>query len=388
VSGARQTLSVCCLANSPGPFLRAALAPLREIADEVLIAIGGTVSEEDLGCYGEIADRIFSIEFDFLERHLAWLHAQCRGDWILRLDGDEIPSSAMLAEVLAAIEDHRVSSVGFARRHPFPTVEHYLVQEPWYPDFQVRLVRNDGSLRFSGQLHTAAERTLPARMVEAPLYHLPFLLGGAEERMARAERYERIRPGLVLPAGLPLARAMRPESLSGLATAPTPADDRQQIEAALSASGPGRGSLAATPVSLRDMDAFWAGRVLPESAYQASIELIGTPVPFSPGERRPVYFRVRNGGSEEWGWDPSIGPYIHVVHRLLDESRTPLGDWQPSFFTEWVKPGATTVVPGAIEAPTNPGHYLLDVKIRHAPARLFGDAQDVGLSVRPGGAWA
>ena len=125
-------------------------------------------SEADLRHYGEVSDQLFSIEFEFAERHLAWLHAQCRGDWILRLDGDEIPSAEMVVAVLEARDDRQFASVLFARRHPFPTIERYIVQEPWYPDFQVRMVRNNGSLRVPGLQHSAAERTLPARIVEAP----------------------------------------------------------------------------------------------------------------------------------------------------------------------------------------------------------------------------
>jgi hypothetical protein len=378
---------VCCISSSPGPFLKAALGPLREIADEVLVAAGGVVPEADLEHYGEVADRLFSIEFDFIERHLAWLHAQCKGDWILRLDGDEVPSPEMVSEVLAALDDRLLASVLFARRHPFPTVERYIVQEPWYPDFQVRMVRNDGSLRVAGLLHSSAERALPARMVEAPIYHLPFVLGNVEERRRRALRYELLRPGLVAPTGLAANDALGPEALPEILTAPVPAEHRGCMEAALSASGPARGSADATPVSLQEMDQFWANRILPESTYCAGITVIGTPVPLSPGERRPVYFRVCNEGSELWGWDPSIGPYFHVVHRLLDRNRTPVDDWRPSFFTEWVRPGATTVVPGHLDAPLDPGRYMLEVRVRRAPERLFGHAPELELVVRPGGAW-
>jgi hypothetical protein len=367
--------------------LRAALEPLREVADEVVIAAGGPVSEADLRYYGEIADRLFSIEFDYVERHLAWLHAQCRGDWILRLDGDEVPSPEMVSEVLAARDDRNVSSVLFARRHPFPTMERYIVQEPWYPDFQVRMVRNDGSLRFAGLQHSAAERTLPARTVEAPLYHLPFILTGVDGRRARAERYEKLRPGLVAPSGLPANDALLPENLPTIETALIPREHRSHLEAAVAASGPTRGSAGAVSVSLREMDAFWAQRALPESAYQASVAVVGTPVPLALGESRQMYFRVCNEGSETWGWDPSVGPYLHVVHRLLDERGRPLDDWRPSFFTEWVEPGATTIVPGQVDAPPEPGRYLLDIKVRHAPERLFGEAQEIELVVRAGGAW-
>jgi hypothetical protein len=386
----RATLSVCCITNSPGPFLRAALSPLCGIADEVVLAVGGPLPEEDLRYYGEIADRLFSIEFEFVERHLAWLHAQCRGDWILHLDGDEIPTAEMIAEVLAARDDRQLNCVLFARRNLFPTVESYIVQEPWYPDFQVRMVRNDGSLGFAGLMHSATERTLPARTVEAPIYHLPFILSGVEDRRTRAVRYEQLRPGLVAPTELAAHNMLLPESLPPLITASVPTEHQRHIEAVLSTSGPAPHGLAdPVPVSLAEMDAFWSNRVLLESAYRATIEVIGAPVPLSPAERRPVYLRVRNEGDESWGWDPSIGPYLHVVHRLLDEDRTPVDDWRPSFFTEWVRPGMATIVPANLAAPSDPGRYLLEIKVRHSPEeRLFGIAQEVELIVRPGGAWA
>jgi hypothetical protein len=384
------TLSVCCIANSPGPFLRAALSPLREIADEVLLAVGGRLRENDLMYYGEIADRVFSIEFEFIERHLPWLYAQCRGDWILRLDGDEVPTTEMVAEVLSARDDRRLSSVVFARRNLFPTVESFIAQAPWYPDFQVRMARNDGSLRFSGLLHSGSERTLPARMIEAPMYHLPFLLSSVEQRRARAARYERLRPDLLAPTGLPANEMLLPESMPSLVTASVPAEHRRQIEAVLAADGPAApGPVNVTSISLDEMDPYWPSRVLSEGTYRARIEVIDAPVPLAPGERRPFYLRVRNDGDETWGWDPSIGPYLHVVHRLVDQRGSPVEDWRPSFFTEWVGPGATTIVPANLDAPFEPGSYRLEVKVRHSPEeRLFGSTQEVELIVRPGGAWA
>jgi hypothetical protein len=226
-------------------------------------------------------------------------------------------------------------------------------------------------------------------MVEAPIYHLPFITSDVEARKARAARYEALRPGLVSPTGLPTNAMELPEMLSPPITAPVPEQHRRSIEAVLSASGTARGPADAVPVSLAEMDPLWSCRVAPESAYRATIRLIGAPVPFSPGERRPIYFEVRNEGTETWGWDHSMGPYVHVVHRLLHENRLPVDDWQPSFFTEWVRPGMATVVPAMLEAPADPGRYLLEVKVRHAPAegRLFGSADDAELSVRPGGAW-
>jgi hypothetical protein len=390
LSRRRQTLSVCCLTNAPGPLVRGALEPFREIADEIVIAAGGRVAGEDLQCYGEVADVLFHIEFDFMERHLAWLHAQCGGDWILRLDGDEIPSAAMVAEVGRAKDDRSISSVFFARRHPFPTPERYIVQEPWYPDFQARMVRNDGTARFSGLLHTAAERTLPARLVAAPLYHLSLIAADYEERRARAERYEQLRPGLIGPGGLPSNDALLPERLAELRTAPTPAADRELVEAVMSAERPPAGPVVGPVrrVALAEMDPLWANRPIPHTAYHARLEVIGEAVPFAPGEQRPMYFRVCNEGSETWPWDGSVGPHIHLIHRVVDPKGGYEGDWQPALFTEWVSPAATTVVPAIVVAPAVPGSYRLEAKLRHAPLEhVFGVAATVDVVVREGGAW-
>ena len=180
--------------------------------------------------YAEVADRLFSLEFEFIERHLAWLHAQCRGDWILRLDGDEIPSPEMLAEVSAMRRDRSVNGVLFARRNLFPTVASYISQDPWYPDFQLRLVRNDGALRFGGTVHSGPELSLPARFVEAPIYHLPFICADVEERRNRARRYEMLSPGLIAPTCLAANRMELPESLSPLHVSLVPQADRVLIE--------------------------------------------------------------------------------------------------------------------------------------------------------------
>ncbi len=384
---ARGSLSVCCIANSPGTFLRTALAPLRDIADEVVIAAGGPIAQGDLDHYAQIADRLFSIEFVFLERHLAWLHAQCRGDWILRLDGDEIPSREMIEAIQRARTEQGVHGVYFARRNLYPTAASYIGQDPWYPDFQLRMVRNDGMLRFSGLLHSGAERVLPSRMVEAPIYHLPFILADLQTRQARAARYEQLRPGLLAPTGLPAERLELPEGLAGVLTAPVPDEDRKAIEAVLAAELPPARSARASPVSLTLSDALWAGRDVPESAYAARAEPIGLLAPLAPSERRDIYVRVHNDGTEAWGWDPSIGPFIHMVHRVLGEDGAPVGEWRPSFFPESVQPGTATVVPATLDAPDRHGHYRLEVRVRHAPDRVFGTCSERELLVRDRGAW-
>ena len=95
--GETMSLSVCCLTDAPGPQIREMLEPLRGVADEIVIAADQRVDSADVAVYEAVADRVLRCEFEFLEAHLAWLHGECSGDWILRLDGDEQASPELIA---------------------------------------------------------------------------------------------------------------------------------------------------------------------------------------------------------------------------------------------------------------------------------------------------
>src|SRR5688572_24372674 len=75
------------------------------------------------------------------ERSLAWLHAQCSATWILRVDSDEIPSTALLGVLPTLATATDVAYCCFTRRWLYPDEGSYLDLEPWQPDYQIRLVR-------------------------------------------------------------------------------------------------------------------------------------------------------------------------------------------------------------------------------------------------------
>src|SRR3954447_13644913 len=87
------SLSVCMLTADPAERGEAIVAPLRELANEIVIAVDARLAADALGRYLELADAVYRIEVRVIERCLGWLHAQCRGGWILKLDADEVPSS-------------------------------------------------------------------------------------------------------------------------------------------------------------------------------------------------------------------------------------------------------------------------------------------------------
>jgi len=384
------SLSVCLLTAHPAPRVAALLEPLRPYADEVVIAADARVDEDTLGGYAALADRVFAIDYSSYERHLAWLHAQCSGDWILRLDGDELPSDAFIKRLPELLATRRVQQYWVARAWLFPDAHRILAGEPWATDFLNRLVRNDGTLRFTGQMHAHAEPVAPAEYVEEPVYHLNLLTTSRQERREKAVRYEVQRPHLLAAGGGRMNEAIYlPELRRSLPTRPTPAEDHDSIARALDAATPL--ALASTSdvtrISLHDTYRWWEGRAVSDNAYQAHIEPLAPTLSLAPGEWRNVFLRVSNNGSERWPFRLEEQPLIRLAHRWLDPDGAPLephGARTP--FPRVVEPGERVTVPVAVLAPSAPGDYLLEVDVVHELVRWFDCPRQLPARVeRPDG---
>ena len=141
------SLSVCMLTAEPPGRVAAILEPVRAYADEILIAADARVDEQTLAGYAGLADRLFRIEHVLAERHLAWMFAQCGGDWILRLDADEVPSSAFVRRLPELLSSRDARQFWIRRAWLYPDPGQVLDSAPWSSDFVNRLMRNDGSVR-------------------------------------------------------------------------------------------------------------------------------------------------------------------------------------------------------------------------------------------------
>jgi hypothetical protein len=352
----------------------AVLAPLREVADEVVIAADARVGEDDLVAYAGVADRVLRIEFDFVERHLAWLHAQCSGKWALRLDDDEVVSPELLLALPKLVAAPDVLQYRIPRRWLYPDPDHWLAETPWSPDLQTRLVRTGALLRFPGALHTSAQPVMPSRVLEEPIYHLAHLLEDVATRRGRAIRYEVRRPGLPAPGGGPSNSVYYvPEDWARGDPVEVPVTHRAAIARVLQGSdAAGRISEVAV-TSLDENDRFWAGRPLAGRDYAAELTLAQDEHRFSAGEAAEVIVRVLNLGTVTWPWGLEQPPLIRPAHRWLDIDGVPLGPDHPrSAFPCAVAPTRAALVPLQVSAPSAPGEYLLEVELVHEGVRWFG----------------
>ena len=160
VAGAREDgprLTCCGLFNTPPERVAAALAPLRPLGAEVVLAVDDRVDAAWVEGYRRIADRVFRMSLPGRPSRLyAWLRAQCSGRWILQLDADEVPAPGLADEIEEALDPARTRSLtaGFPGAGCTPTGIAGLPSTPWRPDYSLRLMRNDPALvRFPALLH-------------------------------------------------------------------------------------------------------------------------------------------------------------------------------------------------------------------------------------------
>jgi hypothetical protein len=373
-------------ADPPGQ-VAVALAALRPVTDEIVVAVDSRVDVGVLRAYDDVADRVVRFEFrPPVDRPRAWLAAQCSGEWLLSIDGDEVPSRALIEALPGLTAAADVQQCWLPRRWLFPDATRWLAEAPWWPDFQVRLLRNDASLAARAELHGGFVGVLPARHVDAPLYHLDAMVNDAAARAAKAARYEAEAPGRSAYGGGPLSEVMyRPERWASGATRPVPVEDRELIDRVLAARSRAGAPPPAAPVPAAahpvvpgaEIDAVATSPSLRPADYAVALRLFEAtdgdgPLRLAPGETRPLYVRVQNRGAATWRWGLDQHPLVRVSYHW----RTPRGDVARyeglrSPLPCTLGPGASAIVPVWVEAPAEEGAHLLEIDLVHEHVRWF-----------------
>jgi len=183
--------------NGPTPLVAASLRQVRSVAHEIVVAVDDRVPVDQLGPLQAVADRVVRAEFAYpLEANLQWLHQQATGDWVLRLDSDDLVSEALLRRLAAPGWDEGITHAYVQYRWLWGGPDRMLDQAPWWPDPALRLIRTTpGIATFPTGAHQAPVVAGTARFWDTPLYHLDLVLRDEATRSAKAAGYEFENPG-------------------------------------------------------------------------------------------------------------------------------------------------------------------------------------------------
>ena len=369
-------LAVCCVTGDPPEQVRAALDPLRPVADEIVIGYDDRVDAERRDAYAALADRVFPVSFQFLEHHLADLHAACRSDWILRIDTDEVPSDRLVARLAALEPEPDVCQYAIPRRWIDPDARGWLDEAPWYPDYQTRLVRADDQLTFSGELHSGPAPVEPVVYLEEPLYHLDCVVSGRAKRQEKALLYDVQRIGLVTEGGLPQVAYYDPEGYAQRTPASLPEDDHAAVAAALRMLGRSDGTLLAAGPDVLPARSSAGG--------EAQIEILERDLRLYTDRQRLLSVRITNRSATVWPATRPGDPHpISLAYRLRgtdgvehEGMRTPL--------LRDLAPGASAVLPAHVAPVPVSGSVELEFDMVCEHVRWFGAGCVVRTQAGPG----
>lgn len=337
-----------------------------------------------------LADRVFVVPaaMQHMERYLGWLHGTCSCEWILRVDDDELPGATLRDALPALLAEREPTHYWLPRAWMHPTPDTQIDEGTWQRDIQVRLVRNlPGLWRFTGRVHSNIEVTGAGRVLDTPLLHLALLVADLDERRAKAERYERVMPGLIDESGLSVNSVFVPEDVGVTALAPTTVSDAATATAFLEASAsppPASTKAAAQRVGAEEIWRFNTERTVSAGAYRARVRVLHAFASMPAESLRHVQVEITNLGDEWWPRGPVPGPPIQVGHRWWDEEGEEIIMATPRApFTETVPPGATTRVTIAIQAPSVTGRLGLRVDVVHENVRWFECEERLTVEVTP-----
>ena len=382
------TLSLCVVTSGRPERVRRLLDIWRPHVDEVFLGLDERGPHEEIAAaVGALADRLAVLPaMPDMERYLGWAHRQCAGDWILRVDDDELPSRALLDALPLLLAERELTHYWLRRRWVHPSPREAIAEGLWERDIQVRLVRNQPGLwRFAGETHSNIRVEGASRVIDAPLLHLVLLLHDVEIRRAKADWYERARPGITDDTGAPINHVFVPEDAGKLRLAPIDTADIGTVAAFLEPpGGPPAGEPPADVLrpSAAEVERWLEDRAVPEGAYAARVRLVHPVRPLAAETAHHVEIEVTNLGDTWWPRGPDPRPEIFVGHRWRTVEGVELE--HPTLrtpFSESVAPGATTRLTVAIQAPPQTGELELVVDVVHEWVRWFNCAATQRVTV-------
>lgn len=148
----RSSLTVLVATIDGEEKLARILPHLREIADELVVAVDDSTTDASGDIAHQYADVVCSIPHasffprgkqDFIGA-LDIALGSCHADWILRVDHDETLGDtwSVPGRLQELLSDRYATHYNILRRWATPPGERFIASYPWYTDYQTRLFRN------------------------------------------------------------------------------------------------------------------------------------------------------------------------------------------------------------------------------------------------------
>jgi hypothetical protein len=194
------TISAVVLSKNGAGRLERCLQSIAQsqIASELVVCIDRATVDDSAQVARRFTDRVHLVETQgYIETSLSLMAALCSGQFMLRIDDDECLGGEWgdgRIEALARSND--ITHFWTPRRWLIPPGGQFIASEPWFPDLQLRLVRNDSDLIvWPTAIHDPV--TVKGRglvLMDRYIDHYDLVLRSRPERENKCLYYQRVRP--------------------------------------------------------------------------------------------------------------------------------------------------------------------------------------------------
>jgi hypothetical protein len=359
----RPSLSLCILTSDLVASVQLAIDSAREVCDEVVVVLDSENLGQRLSDFERLqnVDKVFMTKVDLpIETALFDVMRACSGDWVFRLDSDEV-MSADLREDLSDIQKVMANSTHawVQRRWLWPDESTFLSAAPWYPDLQLRLFRNVPQIwRLSRDVHRPAVVEGDGCILSGAIYHRDLVESPRDRRESKAKQYELMRPGLRTHSGSSTNFGLYlPElSITQPSHADVPQRDRLSVMHSMTQKVELQRSSFWPPEPLpRSTNAIEADRAI--SKIEISLQQTGA---VSAGNKFHVLVKLFNR-SDSTLTTTFRGTELRLGARWLTEpGKETNREWRAAL-PRLISAGQTVLVPIEVEASIATGEYVLEI---------------------------
>lgn len=196
----RPTISVCVITQDQEKLLPGLLANVARVADEIVVVDGGSRDRTPEIAAREPKVKLVHRSFDdhATQKNHAIDQAGC--DWVLIVDTDERLGERLIDRIPVLVTHPRRRWYKFPRYWVVEERPYRYVRSPdHYPDWQLRLFRNEPFFRYEAKKRVHHRfprqgRGAGKKVRGSHIFHLDFLLNDRAAREAKVARYTAIAP--------------------------------------------------------------------------------------------------------------------------------------------------------------------------------------------------
>ena len=317
------------------------MAEVRRVFDELVIFIDEKrVTPGTLNRAKKVGSRVHLHKAEtWFDWDLASKARACESDWVFVIEYDEqlSPEWQQKDQWRQILETTAFTHFWFPRRWIVPGERRFIKCDPWWPDFQLRLVRNNlKGTKFATKLHEVIRVSgAGAYFQNLAIHHHVLWLWSRAKRVERVRYYEQLQPGFGQGYTYLYEDYSPPE-------APLPKPKKLNIQ-----------------TELARME-----KLRPEEMLKLSFKLQGVPEAVRTSEVLWLDGEVTNPTSRTLSsCHPSLG--VHLAYHWLDRATRRMVIWDGcrTRLFPGASAGMATRCTMMIAAPDQPGEYLLQTSM-------------------------